>query len=115
MFQIVSKDAAFSFGVEWTFSFSLKILSPSRNESGSLFKEILKFDEGDESEPISEDPSLPIDLILQDDEDEEKLIYDCYSTSDAGSDSDDPEYDDTLLRDLFFTDKVGYHSRIFLR
>ena len=68
----------------------------------------MKFSETDDLEVITKDSKLPIDLILQNSE--EKLMFDYNSTSSVGSDSDDPVYDETLLQDLFYVNKVSKYT-----
>lgn len=73
------------------------------NSSGSFLKEILEFDETQNSTLASED----IPLINDHDGYKEFL-----SSSSIGSDSDDPIQDDTLLQHLFYVDKVcSYYSK----
>ena len=79
----------------------------SRSVSGSLFKEILKFDEVEDTTFTKPDISS-IDLVACDDDIE--LLYE--SRSSIGSESDDPMHDETLLQDLFYVNKV-YWFNIF--
>ena len=79
----------------------------SRSVSGSLFKEILKFDEVEDTTLTKPDISS-IDLVACDDDIE--LL--CESRSSIGSESDDPMHDETLLQDLFYVNKV-YWFNIF--
>ena len=73
----------------------------SRSVSGSLFKEILKFDKVEDTTLTKPDISS-IDLVACDDDIE--LLYE--SRSSIGSESDDPMHDETLLQDLFYVNKV---------
>ena len=72
-----------------------------RSLSGSLFKEILKFDEAEDT-ALTKPGISSIDLVACDDDVE--LLYD--SRSSIGSESDDPMHDETLLQDLFYVNKV---------
>jgi hypothetical protein len=68
----------------------------SRSASGSLFKEILKFGEADDTMLVKPDVSIvPSDT---------ELLYE--SGSSIESESDDPLHDDTLLQDLFYVNEV---------
>jgi hypothetical protein len=71
----------------------------SRSVSGSLFKEILKFDEEDTmvDQPDMSFPSVSCDEDIE-------LLYE--SEGSVGSESDDPMRDETLLQDLFYVTKV---------
>ena len=71
----------------------------SRSVSGSLFKEILKFDEED---TILGQPDISFPVVPCDDDID--LLYE--SRSSVGSESDDPIRDETLLQDLFYVAKV---------
>ena len=64
-------------------------------------KEILKYQDDIVTSPRG--GKLPVDLILGDDVSEE--VYE--SSSSLASDSDEPIYDETLLQDLFYKNKVS--------
>ena len=70
-----------------------------RSVSGSLFKEILKFDE--EEDTILGQPDISFPVVPCDDDID--ILYE--SRSSVGSESDDPICDETLLQDLFYVAK----------
>ena len=67
-------------------------------------REILQNEVDDVMVTSAQESKLPVDLILDDDDDVSDAMYN--STSSLAS--DDLIYDETLLQDLFYTNKVHH-------
>ena len=73
-------------------------MSFNRSASGSLFREILGFEEAEDTVLVDTEICQPFDVVGGSTDDDTR--------SSEGSESDDPIHDDTLLQDLFYVNKV---------